>query len=337
MRRSPGRSASSRTRPVVGYISSFTGYEGIAYLIEAVAAPARARAARPPAARRRWRGPGQPGGRRGADRVAGGRDGRSSRAGSRTREIERYYRTIDVFVVPRTNDRVSQLVTPLKPYEAMAMEKALVVSAVGALLEIVEEDVTGLTFTPEDPVSLADVRRTAPRRPGERGRPWARRRGPGSRPTGPGSRTAGATWSSTSGWAWCDGRHPPARDPRRGALVSRLRRSGSGRVHRGSGGGSAGHRPGGSRGAVIRGRPTGGHRIGAGRSGRRPGRVRRARGAGTRAAWSGARTPRPQSASRSDGRAPRTGRPPSDAPGRRGRFMRPLRRTVAPSPRSPSM
>ena len=62
-----------------------------------------------------------------------------------------------MFVVPRTNDRVSQLVTPLKPYEAMAMEKALVVSSVGALLEIVDEGVTAHTFTPEDPVSLADA------------------------------------------------------------------------------------------------------------------------------------------------------------------------------------
>ena len=56
--------------------------------------------------------------------------------------------------MPRTNDRVSQLVTPLKPYEAMAMEKALVVSAVGALLEIVTEGETGLTFTPEDPATF---------------------------------------------------------------------------------------------------------------------------------------------------------------------------------------
>ncbi len=71
--------------------------------------------------------------------------------------MERYYRTIDVFVVPRTNDRVSQLVTPLKPYEAMAMEKALVVSDVGALLEIVEEGVTGRSFRAEDAASLANV------------------------------------------------------------------------------------------------------------------------------------------------------------------------------------
>ena len=68
-----------------------------------------------------------------------------------------YYRLIDVFVVPRTNDRVSQLVTPLKPYEAMAMERALVVSGVGALLEIVADGETGRSFRPEDPIDLADV------------------------------------------------------------------------------------------------------------------------------------------------------------------------------------
>jgi glycosyltransferase involved in cell wall biosynthesis len=72
-------------------------------------------------------------------------------------QILDYYRLIDVFVVPRTNDRVSQLVTPLKPYEAMAMEKALVVSSVGALLEIVTDGETGRTFAPEDPLALAEV------------------------------------------------------------------------------------------------------------------------------------------------------------------------------------
>ena len=37
------------------------------------------------------------------------------------------------------------------------MAKAVVVSAVGALLEIVSEDETGRSFIPEDPVSLADT------------------------------------------------------------------------------------------------------------------------------------------------------------------------------------
>ena len=44
-------------------------------------------------------------------------------------DIEGYYRLIDMFVVPRTNDRGSRLVTPLKPYEAMAMARPIVVSA----------------------------------------------------------------------------------------------------------------------------------------------------------------------------------------------------------------
>jgi glycosyltransferase involved in cell wall biosynthesis len=68
-----------------------------------------------------------------------------------------YYRLIDVFVVPRTNDRVSQLVTPLKPYEAMAAGRAVVVSGVPALREMVVEGVTGLVFPPEDADALARV------------------------------------------------------------------------------------------------------------------------------------------------------------------------------------
>ncbi|MDA8237668.1 MAG: glycosyltransferase family 4 protein, partial [Chloroflexi bacterium] len=81
-----------------------------------------------------------------------------------------YYSVIDIFVVPRTNDRVSQLVTPLKPYEAMAMERCLVVSGVGALLEIVREGETGASFEPEDPVALADAVEPLLADPAERAR-----------------------------------------------------------------------------------------------------------------------------------------------------------------------
>ena len=72
-------------------------------------------------------------------------------------EILSYYSVIDVFVVPRTANRVAQLVTPLKPYEAMALERPLVVSDLPALREIVIPGETGLTFEPENPVDLADV------------------------------------------------------------------------------------------------------------------------------------------------------------------------------------
>jgi len=140
---------------VVGYVSSFTPYEGIHFLLEA--------AARLRATGRRLHvvlvGDGieseslaETGRRLGLD------DGTLIMPGRVPHDdVLRYYSIIDVFVVPRTNDRVSRLVTPLKPYEAMALEKALVVSDVPALREMVIPGETGLTFRPEDDADLADV------------------------------------------------------------------------------------------------------------------------------------------------------------------------------------
>ncbi len=71
--------------------------------------------------------------------------------------IVAHYEAIDVFVVPRRDQRVCRMVTPLKPVEAMALERAVVVSALPALEELVEPGRTGLTFPAEDPVALADV------------------------------------------------------------------------------------------------------------------------------------------------------------------------------------
>jgi PEP-CTERM/exosortase A-associated glycosyltransferase len=155
--RDPGLAASlgiAGDEPVVGYISSFSAYEGISYLIEAVAL-LRARGRR---VRLLLVGDGDemPALRATADRCGLTADGGVVFTGRVPHtEVAAYYRLIDVFVVPRTADRVSQLVTPLKPYEAMAMEKALVVSGVDALLEIVRDGETGAAFRPEDPVSLA--------------------------------------------------------------------------------------------------------------------------------------------------------------------------------------
>jgi glycosyltransferase involved in cell wall biosynthesis len=71
--------------------------------------------------------------------------------------IGSYYGLIDIFVVPRTRERVNQLVTPLKPYEAMAAGTLVVVSSIPALREVVTDGETGLTFTPEDSEDLARV------------------------------------------------------------------------------------------------------------------------------------------------------------------------------------
>jgi glycosyltransferase involved in cell wall biosynthesis len=71
-------------------------------------------------------------------------------------QVRQYHAVLDVFVVPRTPDRVCQLVTPLKPVEAMASGLPVVVSAVRALSEIVQDRETGLLAPPLEAGALAD-------------------------------------------------------------------------------------------------------------------------------------------------------------------------------------
>lgn len=71
-------------------------------------------------------------------------------------KIQDYYALLDVFVVPRMAERAARLVTPLKPYEAMAMALPCVVSELPALLEITGNAERGLSFPPEDAAALAD-------------------------------------------------------------------------------------------------------------------------------------------------------------------------------------
>jgi glycosyltransferase involved in cell wall biosynthesis len=68
-----------------------------------------------------------------------------------------YYSLIDVFVVPRRSADVCRLVTPLKPFEAFATGRALVLSDVEALREIAEDSGAALLFTAGDAGSLASV------------------------------------------------------------------------------------------------------------------------------------------------------------------------------------
>jgi glycosyltransferase involved in cell wall biosynthesis len=72
-------------------------------------------------------------------------------------EVRDYHAVLDLFVVPRTSDRVCQLVTPLKPVEAMASGLTVVASEVGALREIIRPEVTGALATSGDPGSFADI------------------------------------------------------------------------------------------------------------------------------------------------------------------------------------
>ena len=70
--------------------------------------------------------------------------------------IKEYYALIDLFVVPRRRDYAADLVTPLKPYEAMGMKIPLLMSDRAALKEIIGED-RGFIFKTEDEEDLAKV------------------------------------------------------------------------------------------------------------------------------------------------------------------------------------
>ncbi len=65
-------------------------------------------------------------------------------------QIQRYYSAVDIMVFPRLSIRLTELVTPLKPLEAMSLKKAVLASSVGGHRELVQQEVTGLLFRPED-------------------------------------------------------------------------------------------------------------------------------------------------------------------------------------------
>lgn len=72
-------------------------------------------------------------------------------------DVGAFYRMIDVFVVSRPDTRVTRLVTPLKPLEAMSHGCATIVSDLPALNELVEDGRTGRTFQPDSERALAEV------------------------------------------------------------------------------------------------------------------------------------------------------------------------------------
>lgn len=61
-------------------------------------------------------------------------------------DIKKYYSVVDAFVYPRISKRITELVTPLKPLEAMAMEKVVIASDVGGLKELVTDGENGILF-----------------------------------------------------------------------------------------------------------------------------------------------------------------------------------------------
>ncbi len=67
------------------------------------------------------------------------------------------YAMIDVLAYPRYSMRLTELVTPLKPMEAMAMGKVLVASDVGGHKELIKDGQTGILFKAGDEDALAST------------------------------------------------------------------------------------------------------------------------------------------------------------------------------------
>jgi glycosyltransferase involved in cell wall biosynthesis len=70
-------------------------------------------------------------------------------------EVNRYYDLVDVLVYPRHSMRLTELVTPLKPLEAMAQGRLFVASDVGGHKELIQDGETGMLFRAESPQDLA--------------------------------------------------------------------------------------------------------------------------------------------------------------------------------------
>ncbi len=75
------------------------------------------------------------------------------------------YALMDTLVYPRRAMRLTELVTPLKPLEAMAMGKVVAASDVGGHRELIEPGVNGILFPPGDAVALAATLESLLRKP----------------------------------------------------------------------------------------------------------------------------------------------------------------------------
>jgi PEP-CTERM/exosortase A-associated glycosyltransferase len=138
--------------PLIGFIGSFYDYEGLDDLIAAMPPLIAAH----PGARLLLVGGGPV-------EAAIRAQAESSPAKSAIRfvgrvphdQVERYYSLCDVMAYPRKRGRLTDLVTPLKPLEAMAQGRIVAASDVGGHRELIDDGITGILFAPDDPAVCA--------------------------------------------------------------------------------------------------------------------------------------------------------------------------------------
>jgi PEP-CTERM/exosortase A-associated glycosyltransferase len=138
--------------PVFGFIGSFYHYEGLRFLVEALPELRK----RLPAARILLVGGGE---EESALRGLAAASGSAVVLAGQVphRDVLEYYSLIDVFVCPRRRMRLTELVTPLKPLEAMAAGCPVLASDVGGLAELIDHGVTGLLFRADSREAFVDA------------------------------------------------------------------------------------------------------------------------------------------------------------------------------------
>ncbi|WP_295991397.1 TIGR04063 family PEP-CTERM/XrtA system glycosyltransferase [Rugamonas sp.] len=139
-------------KTVIGFIGSFYAYEGLNVLLAALPA---LRAARPDLCVLLVGGGPQEAALKQQAGALGVADmvvfsGRVPHG-----DVPAYYQLIDVLCYPRLKMRLTDLVTPLKPLEAMAQGRLLVASDVGGHRELIVDGSTGMLFAAGDPAALA--------------------------------------------------------------------------------------------------------------------------------------------------------------------------------------
>lgn len=154
----PGRDADLAARlgvgdvPVLGFCGSFYGYEGLDLVLRALPDVL----AILPETRLLLVGGGP---QEGALKALSDRLGLKDRVIFTGRvphaQVDRYYSLMDVLAFARKPMRLTDLVTPLKPLEAMAQGRVVVASDVGGHRELIDPGRTGLLFAAGDPAALA--------------------------------------------------------------------------------------------------------------------------------------------------------------------------------------
>jgi glycogen(starch) synthase len=149
-------------RKVIGFIGSFYAYEGLSLLLDALPA-ILAKMQRPDHKAKPEVG---------VLLVGGGHEEEKLRGKAASKglyndvvfagrvphaDVGKYYDLVDVLAYPRLPMRLTDLVTPLKPLEAMAQRRLVVASDVGGHKELIRHGETGMLFKAGDATALAET------------------------------------------------------------------------------------------------------------------------------------------------------------------------------------